>query len=137
MGILTQPMKPQVILLLNADPDVEKALNEVASQTGDELLTARTAAESFRILRDAAKDVKLVVIDIDPEMHGVTLLTAVAGFRENVPIVAVTSLEENYMKPLAVRRGAVECVGKPVAPSRLAETIRRHCEAREASESTR
>ena len=42
-------MKPQVILLLNADPEVEKALNEVASQTGDELLTARTAVESFRI----------------------------------------------------------------------------------------
>ena len=54
-------MKPNVILLLNADPDVEKALNEVASQRGHELVTARTAAESFRILRDGAKDVKLVL----------------------------------------------------------------------------
>ena len=27
-------MNPHVILLLNADPDVEKALNEVASQRG-------------------------------------------------------------------------------------------------------
>ena len=128
-------MKPHVILLLNADPEVEKALNEVASQRGDELVTARTAVESFRILRDGANDVKLVVIDIDPEMHGVTLLNAVAGFRENVPIVVVTSLEENYMKPLAVRRGASECLGKPVEPSRLAEAIRRHCGARQASES--
>src|SRR4029453_11501785 len=100
-------MKPHVILLLNADPDVEKALNEVTSQRGHELVTAHTAAESFRILRDDAKDVKLVIIDIDPEMHGVALLTAVAGFRENVPIVAVTSLERSYMKPLAMRRGPV------------------------------
>ena len=130
-------MKPHVILLLNADPDVEKALSEVASQKGDELVAARTAAESVRILRDDAKDVKLVVIDIDPEMHGVTLFTAVAGFRENVPIVVVTSLEENYMKPLAVRRGAVECLGKPVEPNKLADAIRRHCGARESSESTR
>jgi DNA-binding NtrC family response regulator len=94
------------------------------------------AAESFRILRDDAKDVKLVIIDIDPEMHGVALLTAVAGFRENVPIVAVTSLEESYMKPLAVRRGAVECLGKPVAANRFAEAIQRHCGAREATGST-
>ena len=79
-------MKPHVILLLNADPDVEKALNEVASQRGHDLVTARTAAESFRILRDDAKDVKLVIIDIDPEIHGVALLTAVAGLHENVPI---------------------------------------------------
>ena len=129
-------MKPHVILLLNADPDVEKALNEVASQRGHELVTARTAAESFRILRDDAKDVKLVIIDIDPEMHGVALLTAVAGLHENVPIVAVTSLEESYMKPLAVRRGAVECLGKPVAAKRFAEAIQRHCGAREASGST-
>ena len=121
-------MKPHVILLLNADPDVEKALNEVASQRGHELVTARTAAESFRILRDDAKDVKLVIVDIDPEMHGVALLTAVAGFRENVPIVTVTSLEESYMKPLAVRRGAVECLGKPVAANRFAEAIQRHAE---------
>jgi DNA-binding NtrC family response regulator len=129
-------MNPHVILLLNADPDVEKALNEVASQRGHELVTAHTAAESFRILRDDAKDVKLVIIDIDPEMHGVALLTAVAGFRENVPIVAVTSLEESYMKPLAMRRGAVECLGKPVAANRFAKAIQRHCGAREASGST-
>jgi DNA-binding NtrC family response regulator len=129
-------MKPHVILLLNADPDVEKALNEVASQRGHELVTARTAAESFRILRDDAQDVKLVIIDIDPEMHGVALLTAVAGLRENVPIVTVTGLEESYMKPLAVRRGAIECIGKPVAANRFAEVIERHCGAREASGST-
>ncbi|MET0252739.1 MAG: response regulator [Terrimicrobiaceae bacterium] len=103
---------------------------------GRALITAPTAAESFRILRDGAKDVKLVIIDIDPEMHGVALLTAVAGFRENVPVVVVTGLEESYMKPLAVRRGAVECLGKPVAANRFAEVIQRHCGAREASGST-
>ena len=43
----------------------------MASQRGHELVTAHTAAESFRILRDDAKDVNLVIIDIDPEMHGV------------------------------------------------------------------
>ena len=126
-------MKPNAILLLNADPDVEKALNEVVSQSGHGLVTARTAVEAFRILREGAKDVKLVLIDLDPEIHGVALLTAVADLRENVPIVAVTSLEESYMKPLAIRRGAVECLGKPVAASRFAEAIQRCCEPREAT----
>lgn len=122
-------MKPRVILLVNADPEVQQATEDAVMRTRHGLRTAHTSAEALRMLSEGTDDVDLVILDLDPKVHGVALLAAIAGCCKNVPILIVTSFEEAYMKPLALKRGAAECVGKPVTASRFEQLIREHCGA--------
>src|SRR5829696_3098531 len=107
-------MKPCVILLVNADPEVDRVAKEAVTQAGHDLRTAHTSAEALQLLGRKQFDADLVILDLDPQIHGVALLTAIVACREKVPIIAMTNLEDNYMRPLALGRGAIECFGKPV-----------------------
>ena len=113
-------MNPRVILLLTTDPVVECAAREAVLATRHGLRVRQSSAEAFRELAEGCADVDVAVIDLDPGMHGAALLAA-AGDR--LPVVVLTSLEENYMQPVAKRHGAVGCLAKPFDAARLREAI--------------
>jgi DNA-binding NtrC family response regulator len=115
-------MKSRVILLLSSDPFVERVAREAVPATRHGLRVIQSSQEAFRQLREGVSDVDLAVIDLDPGMHGNALLEAAC---ERLPIIVLTSLEENYMDPIATRRGAVACLSKPFTAERLAKEIER------------
>ncbi len=117
-------MKPHVILLLNADSDIEAAASEAAIASRHGVRTAKTAADAFHALSCGLEDVDAVIVDLDPEIHGAAILSALGGLDPRVPVIAVTSLELSYMEPIARRHGAAICLAKPVAPELLAETLK-------------
>jgi DNA-binding response OmpR family regulator len=84
------------------------------------LRTIHSASEAFHLLRDGCEDVDLAIIDLDPGMHGAALLEA-AGDR--LPVLVLTSLEENYMHPVATRHGARGCLAKPCTAEKLVAAI--------------
>lgn len=113
-------MNPQVVLLLSTDPFVERVARAAVPATRHGLRVIQSTQEAFRQLHEGCADVDLAIIDLDPGMHGAALLEA-AGDR--LPVIVITSLEENYMHPVAVRHGAVACLAKPFAAERLEEAI--------------
>ena len=116
-------MKPHVILLVNADPSVEKAATEAVMETRHGLRIARTSADALRILSEDISDVDAIILDLDPQVHGVALLAAISGFCADIKVIAVTGLEEQYMRPLALNRGAAVCLGKPVTAQAFIDAI--------------
>ena len=113
-------MKPHVILLLSTDPFVERIAREAVPATRHGLRVIQSSQEAFQQLREGISDVDLAIIDLDPGMHGSALLEAAS---ERLPIIVLTSLEENYMDPIATRRGAVACLSKPFTTERLLSEI--------------
>jgi DNA-binding response OmpR family regulator len=114
-------MKPSVILLLSNDPAVERLAREAATATRHGLRVVQNTPLAFQELK-VCDDVALAIIDLDPGMHGTALLEAV---NERLPAIVLTSLEENYMTPIARRHGARECLTKPFSAAQLQAALER------------
>lgn len=116
-------MKENTILLVDADGDSEAIVLEAANLTGRAVLVAKTSRDAFRILEDRMQRLNVVIVDVDPGAHGLALLEAISSCADRPQIVVITALEETYMKPISIKRGAVACLGKPITVQRLAFTL--------------
>jgi CheY-like chemotaxis protein len=117
------PMKTNTILLVDADDDSEAIVLEAATRTGHDVLRARTSRDAFKILGKQMQRLDLVIVDVDPGVHGLALLEAISGCADRPPIIVITALEEAYMKPIALKHGAVACLGKPFTAKRLGSSL--------------
>jgi DNA-binding response OmpR family regulator len=113
-------MKPHVILLLTTDPAVESMARDAVLAMRHGLRVRHTTPEAFRELCEGWTDVDVVVLDLDPGVHGTALLAAIG---DRFPVLVLTSLEKDYMLPLAKRHGAVGCLAKPFNSAQLQEAI--------------
>jgi len=120
-------MSPPVIMLISGDPEIERAVSDAARKTGHALTVVRTAHEAVRQFSHGFQGLNLILVDLDPEVHGITLFNALNDCHGSAPVVALTSCEESYMKPLALARGAAECLGKPVTVSRFKRLFEDFC----------
>jgi DNA-binding response OmpR family regulator len=114
-------MKPTIVLLLSTDPAIEQQVCEAVTATRHGLRTIQTTPAAFRALQERG-DVDAAIIDLDPGIHGTALLEA-AGDR--LPVIALTSLEREYMLPVASRHGARECLTKPFEAEELRAALER------------
>ena len=89
----------------------------------NDLTTVRNLSSALAI--SALENVDVVVIDLDPGMHALAILEAIGGHEVAPPVIALTSLEESEVMPIASRHGAVTCLGKPFQHSSLAKAIER------------
>lgn len=115
-------MKPAIILLLTTDAESERVARDAVTATRHGLRPVHSAPEAFRLLDGNCDDVDLAIIDLDPGMHGTALLEATG---DRFPVIVLTSLEENYMQPVASRHGARECLTKPFQEEQLQAAIER------------
>ena len=107
--------------------DEQPALDELAfllhaDQRIAEVVTAVTATEGLRILRET--DVDAVFLDIQmPGLSGLELAEVLGRFKEPPPVVFVTAHEQHAVEAFELH--AVDYVLKPVRAERLAEAVRR------------
>ena len=107
--------------------DEQPALDELgyllsADERIGEVVTAATATEGLRILRET--DVDAVFLDIQmPGLSGLELAEVLGRFKEAPPVVFVTAHEKHAVD--AFDLDAVDYVLKPVRAERLAEAVRR------------
>jgi DNA-binding response OmpR family regulator len=115
-------MKPAIILLLTTDPEAERLARHAVTATRHGLRVFHTAAEAFQALDGDCDDIDAVLIDLDPGVHGTALLEAIG---DRLPVIVLTSLEADYMRPVASRHGARECITKPFNAVQLQVGIER------------
>jgi DNA-binding response OmpR family regulator len=112
-------MPHPAILLISGDAQIERVACEAARGTGQALVVVRTAHEAVKHFAHGLEAYNLILVDLDPDVHGVTLFNALDDCHGTAPLVALTGCEESYMKPLALGRGAAACLGKPVTVARM------------------
>ena len=117
-------MKRNVVLLVDADADTASAVIEAAAETHLDLRFARTSKDAFLNLFDGGlDDVAVIVLDVDPGVHGMAVLEALNAWGPAPPVIVISSLEEAHLEPVALAHGAQECFGKPVSIERLKTAI--------------
>jgi DNA-binding response OmpR family regulator len=116
-------MKEKVLLLLDADGDCYGLVTEAAGRTGRDAVLAKTSRQAFKIIRDEVENVEAVIVDVDPGAHGLAVIEALSSCADKPAIVAVTGLEEVYMRRIAEEHGAAACLGKPLTIPRVIAAV--------------
>ena len=116
-------MKEDVLLIVDADPSSIELVSLAAMKTRHRVIGAKTSREAFRILDSGLGEVDVVVVDVDPGVHGLAVLEAIDVYPTSPPVIVLTSLEEAYMTAIAAAHGAAACVGKPFTVEKLASVI--------------
>lgn len=105
---------------------MQKESTAAIKESGHKLQTAHSVNEAFDAIRGEIADIALVIIDLDLEPAGVSLLNALKI--ANVPTVAITSLCDPDMTELANRHGALACFPKPMSPLWVRHAVEQVCE---------
>ena len=116
-------MKRNVVLLIDADADTASSVMEAASLTNLDVRFARTSGDLFHLIQAGLDDVAVVVLDVDPGVHGMAVLEALDAWDPAPPVIVISSLEEAHLAPVTRAHGAQECFGKPVSIERLKTAI--------------
>lgn len=107
---------PHIILLEDDRPTLEM-YNTYLSETGLKVSTSETCGQARELLKTEGVD--LVIIDLNlPDGDGIELLKEIRH-ASAVPVIVVTSREEEIDKIVGLELGADDYLVKPVSPREL------------------
>ena len=124
-------MKRDILLVANGSGDSNAIVADVAARTGRGLQHIDNSRRAFEILMAGLDDIDLIIIDLDPGMHSISVLEALGCCDTCPPIIVVTGLEELEMTAIAHRHGATACIGKPFSAAKLALLMEEVCPSTE------
>lgn len=110
------------LLVVDDDRLQRVLLADVLGAAGHEVETAADASEGLRRLEGAGFDAVLTDVNM-PGMDGLALLEALRARGLRVPVMLMTSSPALPSAILAVERGALQYLVKPVAPPRLLAAV--------------
>ncbi|MDR3403558.1 MAG: hypothetical protein P4L99_13755 [Chthoniobacter sp.] len=116
----TEPSKTPTVLLLTTDPRVVCAVREVAVKWGYDLRVLQDPIAAFYQIRGKPEEINLAVVDLDPGMQAVALLSVSL---DRVPVVALTSAWGDRVAEVFRHRGVLNCVMKPFRADQLAAAM--------------
>jgi CheY-like chemotaxis protein len=119
----TENMKTPVTLLLTNDNELEELVANALSEIGGVSHLTCDAGDALETI-GGVNELDLVIIDFEHGPHGMTLLSAISTLRENLPLIAITSDDEQHVEALAYANGATVCLSKQAVATQLANTIR-------------
>ena len=117
-------MRNQVVLLVDQDASVAEAIALGLGSSRFSFLFAQDFQEAVRVLGDHGKELSLVITDIEPRGPGLALLVAIKTFRQDLPVIVLTSMADPSIGQEARRRGAARLLRKPIDFTELRTVIR-------------
>lgn len=132
-GRLNVDMSLNTLLVARNSSASNQIVADAAAQAGRKLRQVTDSRRAFELLRSGFSGVDLVIIDVDPGIHSMSILEAIAACESAPPVIVVTGFEESEMTPIAHRHGATACIAKPFTPVELAALIEEVCPATEPS----
>lgn len=111
------------VLLVDDDRALRKLLRSYLEQESITVLEAATGEEALAAVGRAAPS--LVLLDVRlPDIDGFEVLRRLEAGGAAVPVILVTSLEDELDQLVGYRLGAIDYVVKPVSPKLLAAKVR-------------
>ncbi|SFU75141.1 MULTISPECIES: response regulator transcription factor [Bradyrhizobium] len=115
---------PPVISVLDDDPYVRAAINNLLESRG---YTVHTFASADEFLRSTdSTDASCVIADVQmPFMTGIDLLTQMRAQGSATPFIFITAFPDESVRVRALKAGAVCFLGKPFAPTDMMQCLDR------------
>ncbi len=101
------------ILLVDADPVIRQELAELLGRVGHDLDHADNAAEALASVRGRRLDLVIAAADL-PGLGGLDLLLALRDSPAAPPVALLSAASDAQTAIGALRRGAVDCLRKPI-----------------------
>ena len=104
------------IMIVDDSALMRRALSDIIKHTEEYKVsyTANNGAEALAIIDEKHGDISCVLCDIDmPQMNGLEFLSRLKHKHRDIPVIMVSASENPRAAVEAVRRGAVEFIGKP------------------------
>ena len=115
-------MRGLQVLLFTCDAEFESVVRQAFPGTDTIFLIARTVSDALQIACQQGRELDLAIMTFE-DCHGMTLLSAIHGFCEQLPALVVVEKDSGHASALAYANGACVCLSKPVALVELTNAI--------------
>lgn len=115
--------KPDLVSVVDDDESVRESLPDLLRVLGY-AAEAFASAEEFLASDCVARTSCLLLDVVMPGMTGLELQRALGARRQDIPIVFITALRDDGVRPRLLALGAVECLFKPFSDTALLEALR-------------
>jgi two-component system, OmpR family, KDP operon response regulator KdpE len=113
---------PQKVLVVDDEPPIRKLLRLGLATQGYDILEAPNGRTALELIQQKPD---LVILDLGlPDMQGLDLLAAIRARNDSVPIVVLSSRDDEAGKVAALDRGADDYVTKPFGMDELLARMR-------------
>jgi DNA-binding response OmpR family regulator len=112
-------MKTDVLLIADDWDESSAIVADAAKRTGHgfrHLAPNRACG----LLSAGAARINLIAVDVDPDIHDISVLDAIASYEKIPPVIVVSSRDESFVSDVARRHGAAGCISKPFTAADLA-----------------
>ena len=114
--------KRSLISVVDDDAYVREALPDLLKELGYSA-EAFPSAEAF-LSSNVVGDTRCLILDVAmPNMTGPELHRELMRRREAIPVIFVTAIRDEAMRPRLLAEGAVDCLFKPVSEQALIDAI--------------
>ena len=115
-------IRRSLVSVVDDDESVRESLPDLLREFGF-AVKAFSSAEEF-LASDCVGQTGCLILDIAmPGMSGLDLQQELSLRRQEIPIVFITGVEDETVRPRVLERGAVECLFKPFSESALLEAV--------------
>jgi FixJ family two-component response regulator len=115
--------RPDLVSVVDDDESVREALPDLLRVLGY-AAEAFASAEEF-LASDCVGRTSCLLLDLAmPGMTGLDLQRALSARRQEIPIVFITALHEEGVRPRLLALGAVDCLFKPFSDTALLRALR-------------
>ncbi len=118
--------KNRSILVADDDISAHVLLNGILKPTGIKIYSAYDGAEAFAACIEYP-DIQLIIMDIRmPDMNGIEATRLIRKYREDLPIVVYSALNQPEYKHLMKKMNCDEFLLKPVHPNTVLSTLSKY-----------
>ena len=115
-------IKGSLVSVVDDDESVRESLPDLLRECGF-AVQAFSSAEAF-LASDCVGQTRCLILDIAmPGMSGPDLQRELTRRRHEMPIVFITALGEETVRPYVLAQGAVACLFKPFSETALLEAL--------------
>jgi FixJ family two-component response regulator len=119
---MRNPEQSALIAVVDDDESVRESLPDLLREFGY-VVQAFSSAEEFLAFASIA-ETRCLVLDIGmPGMSGPDLQRELEVRGQDIPIVYVTAINDETVKPRLLKKGAVECLFKPFSDTALRQAL--------------
>jgi len=123
-GAHREPPREGAILLVEDEPAIRESLAYLFSRSGFPTLEAENVKEALRLL-DAGSRISLLLLDLMlPDGSGFDLLEEVRRRGLRLPVIVLSSRDEETDRVRALESGADDYVTKPFSPREVVARVR-------------
>ena len=118
-------IKKKVILVIDDDAGMLRALYKVLSSEGANVLCADWAGDGIDLLGKREIKVDVVITDLRmPFVNGMTVVRAVHAIFPELPVIVLTAFGSPDVREVCLEQGAVAFLEKPLDTTQLIDAVR-------------